>query len=253
MNYKKERLGEKNKNHFGTEMQIVNYKDSSDIDVMFLDDFYYIVKHTTYVNFKRGNITNPYDPTVAGIGFEGNGKYLKYNNKIMNPSYMSWSSMINRCYARENDVAYYNVSSVSKEWFNFQNFANWYDENKYDVEGRLHLDKDILYPGNKIYSPSHCLLVPQRINMLFTNKKNKRGLPNGITKYKNTYYATYNFEELGHSSDLYKAYALYAKRKKETIVKIANEYKDIIPDKVYQALLNYEVRIENDKNYIRKN
>ena len=33
---------------------------------------------------------------------------------------------------------------------------------------------------------------------------------------------------------------------------IANEYKNKIPDDVYNALLNYEVRIENDKNYIQE-
>ena len=31
---------------------------------------------------------------------------------------------------------------------------------------------------------------------------------------------------------------------------IANEYKNKIPEEVYNALLNYEVRIENDKNYV---
>ena len=62
----------------------------------------------------------------------------------------------------------------------FQNFAKWFDDNKYEVDGRLHIDKDILYPNCKIYSPETCLLIPQRINMLFLNKPNKRGLPNGI-------------------------------------------------------------------------
>ena len=29
-----------------------------------------------------------------------------------------------------------------------------------------------------------------------------------------------------------------------------NEYKSIIPEKLYIALMNYKVRIENDRNYI---
>ena len=70
---------------------------------------------------------------------------------------------------------------------NFQNFAQWYDNHKYECDGRLHIDKDIKYPGNKLYSPYHCILVPQRINMLFSNKLNKRGLPNGIDKNKKGY------------------------------------------------------------------
>ena len=62
-----------------------------------------------------------------------------------------------------------------------QIFSDWSDENKYKCGERLHIYKDILYPGNKIYSPDTCILVPQRINLLFMNKPNKRGLPNGIS------------------------------------------------------------------------
>ena len=142
------------------------------------------------------------------------------------------------------------IEATPEEWMNFQNFAEWYYANQYEVKGRLHIDKDILYPGNKFYSPYHCLLVPQRINMLFTNKSNKRGLPNGIKRNGNKYQVQYNTQCLGSSDTLEEAYELYAKRKKEVIVEVANEYRNIIPDKVYQALLNYEVRIENDKNYI---
>ena len=31
---------------------------------------------------------------------------------------------------------------------------------------------------------------------------------------------------------------------------VAEEYKDIIPLEVYEALLNYRVLLENDKNYV---
>lgn len=34
---------------------------------------------------------------------------------------------------RNKYPAYYNICSVSKIWHSFQNFADWYDENKYDV------------------------------------------------------------------------------------------------------------------------
>lgn len=126
---------------------------------------------------------------------------------------------------------------------------NWYEEHTYECDGRLHLDKDILYPGNKEYSPEKCLLVPQRINMLFMNKPNKRGLPNGIIKYPCGYLAKYNQKELGIFPTLEEAYYEQTKKKKEAIVQIANEYREVIPEKVYSALLAYEFKIENDKNY----
>ena len=43
---------------------------------------------------------------------------------------------------------------------------------------------------------------------------------------------------------------LYADKKKEAIINIANDYKDIIPHRLYQALLNYKVKIDVDKNYV---
>ena len=48
------KLGEIKKNSNGTPMKIVAYRNSGDIDVQFLDDFYYIKEHQAYVNFKTG-------------------------------------------------------------------------------------------------------------------------------------------------------------------------------------------------------
>ena len=95
-----------------------------------------------------------------------------------------------------------------------------------------------------------CMLVPQRINMLFANKPNKRGLPNGIVQYKHGYLVKYASEEYGIKETLDEAFELYADKKKEAIINIANEYKSVIPNKLYEALLSYEVRIDVDKNYV---
>ena len=40
------------------------------------------------------------------------------------------------------------------------------------------------------------------------------------------------------------------KKKKEEIIRVANGYKGIIPDEVYNAVIAYEFSIENDKNYV---
>ena len=71
----KERLGEINKNKFGTEMKIIAYRKSNDIDVQFLDKDGYIFKHQIYANFKSGGIRNPYDKNICGVGYMGVGKY----------------------------------------------------------------------------------------------------------------------------------------------------------------------------------
>lgn len=247
-----ERIGLIKENTNGTLMKIIAYRNSNDIDVEFLDKYHYVKTNTTMSNFNSGSIKSPYDLTTLGVGYIGEGKYkVKISNKHT-PEYDCWKSIIERCYdekKREKYKSYYRISEICEEWKNFQNFAEWYCQNQYEIDERLHIDKDILYPGNKIYSPYHCLLVPQRINMLFLNKRNKRGLPNGIRKEGDKYLAKYNQEDLGVTNTVEEAFELYAKRKKEEIVKIANEYKKIIPKKVYEALMNYEIRIENDKNF----
>lgn len=78
-----------------------------------------------------------------------------------------------------------------------------------------------------------------------------KGLPNGIYKRKSgKYSAKYNSQELGKFNLLEEAYAVYAKEKEKKIKQVADEYKDIIPEKVYRALYNYKVDIRNDKNYV---
>lgn len=248
-----ERIFEIRNNSQGTPMKIIRYGSMSDIDIQFMDEYGYIVHNAVYTNFKNGQIRNPYDKTIYNIGYLGVGKYMtKEYGKILE-SYNVWHDMLRRCYsetAKEKFQAYFQVCKVSKLWHNYQNFAQWFNENRYDVEGRLHIDKDILYPGNKIYCPDTCLLVPQRINMLFLNKPNKRGLPNGIIKSSDRYLVKYCGVEYGYENTLEEAFKLYAKIKKDAIIKIANEYKDIIPKKLYRALLEYNVLIDIDKNYI---
>ena len=95
------------------------------------------------------------------------------------------------------------------------------------------------------------MLVPQRINLLFMNKPNNRGLPNGIEKHRSGYLARYGDEEIGIYPTLTEAYSIYAMAKEKKIKEVADEYKEIIPSEVYDALVNYKVLIENDKNYIK--
>ena len=102
----------------------------------------------------------------------------------------------------------------------------------------------------KIYSDETCLLVPQTINMMFMNKPNKRGLPNGIHKNKKGYLAEYNEKKLGIYPTVELAYDAYASEKEKAVKQLADKYKDIVPKKVYDALYAYRFDIKNDKNYV---
>lgn len=215
------KLGEVRNNNKGTPMKIIAYRSYDDIDIQFQDEFYYVKEHQTYSNFRNGGVKNPYDKTVLDVGYLGVGRHkIQYPETRTNTKiYMSWKNMLDRCYYekhKERNPSYYNTSTVCNDWHNFQTFADWYEEHEYQVgDERLHLDKDIKYPGNTVYSPQTCILVPQRINMMFVNKSNNRGLPNGITKGNKGYYVKYNHEKLGVYPTIEEAYYIQTQKKRK--------------------------------------
>lgn len=227
-------------------MQIIAARKNDDIDVQFLDEHRVIKEHNTYRNFRIGQIKNPYDRSVCGVGCIGEGKYLLTHNKKNLDIYNVWMHMIERCYFDNGKhPAYLGICTVCDEWLNFQVFAQWYEDHWYFVKERLHLDKDILYPGNKIYSPKTCMLVPQRINELFCiNTRKDDGLPQGIKRTNaNTYNASYGCKNLGTYNTYEEACEKYVIEKEKKIKEVADEYKDIIPSKLYDVLVNYKVEI----------
>ena len=149
-----------------------------------------------------------------------------------------------RCYSekrRDKHMTYRDVY-LCDEWCNFQVFAEWVDDNYYNVEDeRMHLDKDILVRGSRVYSPETCLIVPQRINMMFMSKEKKTDpdLPNAIYRCVNGYKSAYRGKSLGVFKTLDEAIEKQEKTKRIHIRNVADEYKDRISEKVYKALYNW--------------
>lgn len=95
--------------------------------------------------------------------------------------------MLRRCYDKQFQERQptYKGCIVCEEWYNFQNFAKWFDENYYEIEGeKIALDKDLLKLNNKIYSPSTCCFLPQRINVSLVSSKNIDIIKYQAEKYK---------------------------------------------------------------------
>lgn len=121
---------------------------------------------------------------------------------------------------------------------------NYFGKKRICRSQRMHVDKDILVKGNRIYSPDTCIIVPQRINMLFMERRNKRiydtDLPIGITKTQSgKFHAEYNTKRLGNFETLVEAIDVYSKEKEDCVHRIAEEYKNEIPEKVYNALIKW--------------
>ena len=254
MNKKSERLGEENINNQGLRMKIVEYNNAKNIDVEFENGW--IAKNVNYNNqFKIGNIKNPYFPSICGVGYIGEGNYKTNINYKMTKEYECWKTMIRRCYDKDVQKRQptYIGCTVCDEWHNFQNFAEWYNENYYKIKDEtMCLDKDILVKGNKIYSPDTCVFVPKRINSLFVKCDKRRGyLPIGIRldKRTNKFKAECNQKSkkihLGEYNSLEDAFQSYKSFKESIIKETADEYKNKIPEKLYNAMYSYQVEIDD--------
>ena len=254
-----DRTGEKNINTFGSEMVIVEYRMNRDVDVYF-PQYNWTFKGATYQSFKNSQIKCPYERRVYGIGYLAEGKYKPKENGKHTKVYKTWKDMLGRCYDTKIQEKYptYKDCKVDKNWHNFQNFAKWYYDNYYEVEGeRMELDKDILLKHNKIYSPETCIYVPHTINSLFIKcDKSRGGSVIGTTPRKNGKYEAQCWlinpktgksknEYLGRYDSQEEAFEIYKYYKEKNIKQVADYYKSLIPQKVYDALYDYEVEIDD--------
>lgn len=216
------------------------------------DDAYRYVAKTEYKHCKSGGIKNPYHKTLYGVGFMGVGKYTSKENGKTTKHYQTWCNMFTRCYNPQyfKKTKAYVGCEVCEEWHNFQNFAKWYEDNYYEVDGEtMCLDKDILVKGNKVYSPEACVFVPERINTLFVNHTSSKG-KHKIGVVKNNTSGLYvarcttsdgKYYHLGSYLTEDEAFVKYKIAKEKLVKQIATLYKDSIPNKLYMALTKYEV------------
>lgn len=253
-----DKTGERGINNFGSEIVIVEYRNVHDIDVYF-PQYDWTAKNKDYSVLKKGNIKCPYERTIYGVGYIGEGDYKVSKNRKHTRVYDTWHSMLERCYNEKYHEKYptYKDCSANEEWHNFQNFGEWYEENYYEVEGqRMNLDKDILVKHNKIYSPDTCIFVPQTINKLFIKCDNTRGDSVIGTSPKNGKYQAYcrminpetgksRLEYLGLYDTQEKGFEVYKYYKEKNIKEVADYFKGQIPDKLYDALYDYEVEIDD--------
>lgn len=241
------RIGERHKNSENYYCTIIEYYSFRNCTIQLEDGN--ILTNIEYGNLKKGNVKNPFHPSVCGVGYVGQGKYKVKVKGVLSPIYEVWRGIIRRCYSIENQKKHptYKDCTVDERWHNYQIFAKWYEDNH--VEG-FHLDKDILVKGNKIYSPETCCFVPRDINNLFIKAQNKRGkYPIGVHINKNTnkYIALvgrgFGQEWIGAYDTPEEAFQAYKVAKEAYIKEVADKWQHLITPQTYQALINYTVEI----------
>lgn len=233
---------------------VINYEGFDRVTVKFYDPEH--VKVCNLSSLEGGGVYNPMKPLVVGKGYLGEGKYVSTETKV----YRLWKGILTRAYDSGFHKKYktYKDVEVCKEWWCFQNFAEWcYNKEFFDVKddkGRPYqLDKDILVKGNRVYSPETCCFVPAEINSLVVTNKRRRGdTPIGVYYVKRNrkyttqcYFKGSGLKYLGSYSTAEEAFQVYKEAKKVSIKLVADHWKSEIEDKVYQSLLNWEITFDD--------
>ena len=115
---------------------------------------------------------------VCGVGVNDADYFVcrKENGKTVwtCPYYRTWTGMLVRSYSdkRKQRQPTYDDVTVCQEWRSFMNFRSWMVNQ--DWEGK-HLDKDILFTGNKEYSENACVFVDGVVNTFLTDRAAARG------------------------------------------------------------------------------
>jgi hypothetical protein len=245
-------IGELNTTKEGCVIEIINHKSWDNVTVLFHETNN--TSNCSYQAFKNGTIKNRMKKSVNNVACIGNTKTW-CNGKFKN-SYSTWSRMIDRCYNEKIIKSYksYRDCFVCDEWLCFENFEKWYDDNFYTIKNeRMCLDKDILIKNNKIYSPETCCFVPTYINTLIINAKESRGnLPVGVALVKGSSNRYYSYiskkgkqKKLCYSNTKEDAFNKYKEEKERYIKTVANSYKNFIPKKLYDAMYNYKIDIND--------
>lgn len=207
-----------------------------------------------------------YDLSIGKICIGDLGRRQDYKSYVgyeKNKAYRVYNGIYRRCYDPEVKKMYphYKDSAMCDGWKESpESLSEWYESEWYEIDEDLVVDKDLLFPGNKEYSPSKCCLLPASLNTLLSNYKKhyyredtilsrkNNNLPLGV-RYdinREKYYGQIKIDDnlitLGYKDTKEEAFEDYKRHKEAYIVVIADRYKDKIPKKIYDALL--KVRVE---------
>lgn len=105
---------------------------------------------------------------------------MEYIPKEYPRAAIQYWTMRNRCSKKSHLRKDYLNNTLHPEWLEFNHYMDWAIKQigflKEELNGRLWcIDKDILFPRNKHYSPQTCVFVPQKINSFFSIDKSLSG------------------------------------------------------------------------------
>ena len=234
------------------DFKIVNYNNAKEVEIQFLKTGFKVV--ATLGNIRKGYVKDLYSPSVFGVGVVGT-KYPSEVNRVKTKEYELWCNMLRRCYSDsfKKKQPTYEGCEVGDKFKSYEYFYEWCHSQIGFANKDWQLDKDLLIKGNKIYNESTCVFIPKDINSLLTKSAASRGEHLiGVHWHKKggAFAATVSknkgkSEYLGLFNTELEAFNTYKKAKESFIKEQANKWKSQIDERAYNALMNYQVEIDD--------
>ena len=204
---------------------VTEYFNYDRIAIVFMNTGYRMLARANNIN--KGEVKDPYAPSILGIGCIGVGPYKVDGSPFERMVYSRWRGILDRCYVKKEGH-----KTVDREWFNFQYFAAWFSSEFYTVPYYsmydMAVDKDVLVPLNEEYGPTKCLILPNFINSKVQIKEHERIEIAKITSGQMSQFDILRFLKQKEA-------------KEEKIRELADKYQNILPPHVFLAIKQYKM------------
>lgn len=226
---------------------VIEYVSYVEVYVKFEDGN--IVK-TRVQSLGKGHCRNLNSKLVLGVGI--NDMLGAEKTKEFIKQRQMWFGVLQRCFSiklLERRPTYKNCK-VYESWLWLSNFIKdikSIENYEKSLNEGWQLDKDLLSNEGKLYSKDTCCFIPRSLNLVISSYPKKlNGLPKGVKLSKGgRYFAILQKEGnqifLGSYDSVEEASRVYNIAKKEHLLNIADSIKDIVPENVYKALVNFNL------------
>ena len=248
----KDCVGKVCKSKSSGDFKVLKYNDSANVVIQFLKTGYETLARLG--DIKNGYVKDPYVPSVCGVGITG-AKYPIRVSGVQTKEYVLWCDMLRRCYSEPFKVKRptYEGCEASNKFKSYEYFYEWCHKQIGFGNEDWHLDKDLLIKGNKVYSESTCIFIPSEINLVLVKGTALRGKCLIGVCWSNTKKAFIakvkknkgKQEHLGYFNTELEAFNAYKTAKENYIKELAEKWKSQIDPRAYNALMNYEVNIDD--------
>ena len=234
------------------DFKVLKYNGARDVEIQFVSTSF--ETSVELGNIRNGKVKDPYIPSVFGVGIVGT-EYPINEGGVLTKEYVLWTGMLERCYSDtyKKKRPTYEGCEVSENFKYYEYFYEWCNKQIGFGNQGWHLDKDLLIKGNKVYSENTCVFLPREINQVLVKRTASRG-EHLIGVYwhntKKAFVAQVNKnkgkpEWLGSFNTELEAFNVYKIAKESFIKEQANKWRGKIDQRAYNALVNYEVNIDD--------